>query len=135
LHVISALAFRRGVCRRSAAPSAFKPSAVQVAGWVRLRMGRKYIKWDGHDEEDGRQGEAVPRQGLRREDGLCRRGWGGLVVTQDRDLAERARALGVKALLEVYYRLLDLVGEPVAEDIERAVEETVWRDVSSTPRS
>jgi hypothetical protein len=33
---------------------------------------------------------------------------GGLVVTQDRDLAERARALGVKALLDVYYRLLDL---------------------------
>jgi len=60
---------------------------------------------------------------------------GGLVVTQDRDLAERARALGVKALLEVYYRLLDLVGEPVAEDVERAVEEAVWRDVSSTPRS
>jgi len=60
---------------------------------------------------------------------------GGLVVTQDRDLAERVRALGVKALLEVYYRLLDLVGEPTAEDVERAVEEAVWRDVSSTPRS
>jgi len=60
---------------------------------------------------------------------------GGLVVTQDRDLAERVRALGVEALLEVYYRLLDLVGEPTAEDIERAVEEAVWRDVSSTPRS
>jgi hypothetical protein len=60
---------------------------------------------------------------------------GGLVVTQDRDLAERVRALGVKALLEVYYRLLDLVGEPAAEDVERAVEEAVWRDVSSTPRS
>jgi len=60
---------------------------------------------------------------------------GGLVVTLDRDLAERARALGVKALLEVYYRLLDLVGEPTAEDIERAVEEAVWRDASSTPRS
>jgi hypothetical protein len=60
---------------------------------------------------------------------------GGLVVTQDRDLAERARALGVEALLEVYYRLLDLVGEPTAEDVERAVEEAVWRDVSSTPRS
>jgi hypothetical protein len=60
---------------------------------------------------------------------------GGLVVTQDRDLAERVRALGVKALLEVYYRLLDIVGEPTAEDIERAVEEAVWRDVSSTPRS
>jgi DhnA family fructose-bisphosphate aldolase class Ia len=58
-----------------------------------------------------------------------------LVITQDRDLAERARALGVKALLEVYYRLLDLVGEPTAEDIERAVEEAVWRDVSSTPQS
>jgi len=60
---------------------------------------------------------------------------GGLVVTQDRDLAERARALGVKALLEVYYRLLDQVGEPATEDIERAVEEAVWRDVSSTPQS
>ncbi|MEM4650485.1 MAG: hypothetical protein QW086_01525 [Pyrobaculum sp.] len=60
---------------------------------------------------------------------------GGLVVTQDRDLAERVRALGVKALLEVYYRLLDLVGEPTAEDVERAVEEAIWRDVSSTPRS
>jgi len=60
---------------------------------------------------------------------------GGLVVTQDRDLAERVRTLGVKALLEVYYRLLDLVGEPTAEDVERAVEEAVWRDVSSTPRS
>ena len=60
---------------------------------------------------------------------------GGLVVTQDRDFAERVRALGVKALLEVYYRLLDLVGEPAAEDVERAVEEAVWRDVSSTPRS
>jgi hypothetical protein len=58
-----------------------------------------------------------------------------LVVTQDRDLAERARALSVKALLEVYYRLLDIVGEPAAEDIERAVEETVWRDASSTHRS
>ena len=58
-----------------------------------------------------------------------------LVVTQDRDLAERVRALGVKALLEVYYRLLDLVGEPATEDIERAVEEAVWRDASSTPRS
>jgi hypothetical protein len=58
-----------------------------------------------------------------------------LVVTQDRDLAERVRALGVKALLEVYYRLLDLVGEPTAENIERVVEEAVWRDVSSTPRS
>ncbi len=60
---------------------------------------------------------------------------GGLVVTQDRDLAEMARALGVKALLDVYYRLLDLVGEPATEDIERAVEEAVWRDVSSTLRS
>ncbi len=60
---------------------------------------------------------------------------GGLVVTQDRDLAERARTLGVEALLEVYYRLLDLVGEPSAEDVERVVEEAVWRDVSSTPRS
>ena len=60
---------------------------------------------------------------------------GGLVVTQDRDLAERVRALGVKALLDVYYRLLDLVGEPTAEDVERAVEETIWRDVSLTPRS
>jgi hypothetical protein len=60
---------------------------------------------------------------------------GGLVVTLDRDLAERVRALGVKALLEVYYRLLDLVGEPSAEDVERVVEEAVWRDVSSTPRS
>ena len=60
---------------------------------------------------------------------------GGLVVTQDRDLAERARALGVKALLDVYYKLLDLVGEPAAEDIERAVEEAIWRDASSTPRS
>jgi hypothetical protein len=60
---------------------------------------------------------------------------GGLVVTQDGDLAERVRALGVKALLEVYYRLLDLVGEPAAEDVERAVEEAIWRDVSSTPRS
>jgi hypothetical protein len=58
-----------------------------------------------------------------------------LVVTQDRDLAERVRALGVKALLEVYYRLLDIVGEPAAEDVERAVEEAVWRDVSSTHRS
>jgi len=58
-----------------------------------------------------------------------------LVVTQDRDLAERARALGVKALLDVYYRLLDIVGEPVAEDIERAVEEAVWRDASSMHRS
>jgi len=58
-----------------------------------------------------------------------------LVVTQDRDLAERVRALGVKALLEVYYRLLDLVGESATEDIERAVEEAVWRDASSTPRS
>jgi hypothetical protein len=60
---------------------------------------------------------------------------GGLVVTQGGDLAERVRALGVEALLEVYYRLLDLVGEPAAEDVERAVEEAVWRDVSSTPRS
>jgi hypothetical protein len=60
---------------------------------------------------------------------------GGLVVTQDRDLAERVRALGVKALLDVYYRLLDLVGEPTAEDVERAVEETIWRDASSTHRS
>ena len=58
-----------------------------------------------------------------------------LVVTQDRDLAERARALGVKALLDVYYRLLDIVGEPAAEDIERAVEEAIWRDASSTHRS
>ena len=58
-----------------------------------------------------------------------------LVVTQDRDLAERARALGVKALLEVYYRLLDLVGEPATEDMERAVEESVWRDASSMHRS
>jgi hypothetical protein len=58
-----------------------------------------------------------------------------LVVTQDRDLAERVRALGVKALLEVYYRLLDIVGKPAAEDIERAVEEAIWRDTSSTPRS
>jgi hypothetical protein len=58
-----------------------------------------------------------------------------LVVTQDRDLAERARALGVKALLEVYYRLLDIVGEPAAEDIEGAVEEAIWRDASSTHRS
>jgi hypothetical protein len=58
-----------------------------------------------------------------------------LVVTQDRYLAERVRALGVKALLEVYYRLLDIVGEPAAEDIERAVEEAVWRDASSTHRS
>jgi hypothetical protein len=60
---------------------------------------------------------------------------GGFVVTQYGDLAERARALGVKALLEVYYRLLDLVGEPVAEDVKRAVEEAVWRNASSTPRS
>jgi uncharacterized membrane-anchored protein len=60
---------------------------------------------------------------------------GGLVVTQDRDLAERARALSVKALLEVYYRLLDIVGEPAAEDIEGAVEEAIWRDASSTHRS
>ncbi len=58
-----------------------------------------------------------------------------LVVSQDRDLAERARALGVKALLDVYYRLLDIVGEPVAEDVERAVEEAVWRDASSMHRS
>jgi hypothetical protein len=58
-----------------------------------------------------------------------------LVVTQDRYLAERVRPLGVKALLEVYYRLLDIVGEPAAEDIERAVEEAVWRDASSTHRS
>ncbi len=58
-----------------------------------------------------------------------------LVVTQDRDLAERVRALGVKALLDVYYRLLDIVGESVAEDIERAVEEAIWRDASSTHRS
>ncbi|MFZ8839778.1 MAG: hypothetical protein ACO2PM_12900 [Pyrobaculum sp.] len=50
-------------------------------------------------------------------------------------MAERVRALGVKALLEVYYRLLDIVGEPAAEDIERAVEEAVWRDASSTHRS
>jgi hypothetical protein len=60
---------------------------------------------------------------------------GGLVVTQDRDLAERARAIGIKALLGVYYRLLDLVGEPAAEEIERAVEESVWRDASSTRQS
>ena len=58
-----------------------------------------------------------------------------LVVTQDRDLAEMVRALGVKALLDVYYRLLDIVGEPATEDIERAVEEAVWRDASSTHRS
>jgi len=58
-----------------------------------------------------------------------------LVVTQDRDLAVRVRALGVKALLDVYYRLLDIVGEPAAEDIERAVEEAIWRDASSTHRS
>ena len=58
-----------------------------------------------------------------------------LVVTQDRNLAERVRALGVKALLDVYYRLLDIVGEPAAEDIERAVEEAIWRDASSTHRS
>jgi hypothetical protein len=58
-----------------------------------------------------------------------------LVVTQDRDLAERTRTLGVKALLDVYYRLLDIVGEPAAEDIERAVEEAIWRDASSTHRS
>jgi hypothetical protein len=58
-----------------------------------------------------------------------------LVVTQDSDLAERVRALGVKALLDVYYRLLDIVGEPVAEDVERAVEEAIWRDASSTYRS
>jgi hypothetical protein len=58
-----------------------------------------------------------------------------LVVTQDRDLAERARALGVKALLDVYYRLVDIVGEPAAEDIEGAVEEAIWRDASSTHRS
>jgi hypothetical protein len=60
---------------------------------------------------------------------------GGLVVTQDGDLAERVRALGVKALLEVYYRLLDIVGEPAAKDVERAVEEAVLRDASSTHRS
>jgi H2-forming N5,N10-methylenetetrahydromethanopterin dehydrogenase-like enzyme len=59
----------------------------------------------------------------------------GLVVAQDRDLAERVRAVGVKALLDVYYRLLDIVGEPAAEDIERAVEEAIWRDASSTHRS
>jgi len=58
-----------------------------------------------------------------------------LVVTQDRNLAERVRALGVEALLEVYYRLLVIVGEPAAEDVERAVEEAVWRDASSTHRS
>jgi hypothetical protein len=58
-----------------------------------------------------------------------------LVVTQDRYLAERVRALGVEALLEVYYRLLVIVGEPAAEDVERAVEEAVWRDASSTHRS
>ena len=58
-----------------------------------------------------------------------------LVVTQDRDLAVRVRALGVKALLDVYYRLLDIVGEPAAEDVERAVEEAIWRDASSTHRS
>lgn len=58
-----------------------------------------------------------------------------LVVTQDRDLAVRVRALGVKALLDVYYRLLDIVGEPAAEDIERAAEEAIWRDASSTHRS
>jgi hypothetical protein len=58
-----------------------------------------------------------------------------MVVTQDRDLAERARAVGIKALLDVYYRLLDLVGEPAAEEIERAVEEPVWRDASSTRQS
>ena len=56
-------------------------------------------------------------------------------MTQDRDLAERVRALGVEALLEVYYRLLDIVGEPAAEDIERAVEEAIWREVSPTYRS
>ncbi len=58
-----------------------------------------------------------------------------VVVTQDRDLAERARALGVKALLDVYNRVLDIVGEPAAEDIERVVEEAIWRDASSTHRS
>jgi hypothetical protein len=59
----------------------------------------------------------------------------GLVMMQGSDLADRAGALGVKALLEVYYRLLDLVYEPAAEDVERAVEGAIWRDVSSTPRS
>ena len=54
-----------------------------------------------------------------------------LVVAQDRNLAERVKALGVKALLDVYYRLLDIVGEPAAKDIERAVEEAIWRDAST----
>jgi hypothetical protein len=89
----------------------------------------------GRDEEGGRQGEAVPRQDYAGKTVYVVEVGGGLVVTQGRDLAERARALGVKALLEVYYRLLDLVGEPTAEDIERAMEEAVWRDVSSRPWS
>ena len=60
---------------------------------------------------------------------------GGFFVTHDRELAERVRSMGVRALLDVYYRLLDFLGEPSAEEIEEGVEECIWRGASSTRRS
>jgi len=42
--------------------------------------------------------------------------------------------MGVRALLDVYYKLLDFLGEPSAEEIEEGVEGYVWRGVSSTRR-
>ncbi len=89
----------------------------------------------GRDEEGGRQGGLFLGRYYAGKTVYVVEVGGGLVVTLDRYLAERARALGVKALLDVYYRLLDIVGEPTAEDVERAVEEAVWRDASSTHRS
>ncbi len=42
---------------------------------------------------------------------------GGLFHHQDRELAERVKALGMRGPLDVYYRLLDFLGEPSAEEI------------------
>ncbi|WP_148682680.1 hypothetical protein [Pyrobaculum ferrireducens] len=60
---------------------------------------------------------------------------GGFFITPDRELAERVRSEGIRAVLDAYYKLLDVVGEPAPEEVERLVEEELWRGVSSTRRS
>jgi len=85
-------------------------------------------------EEVGWRGEGGSWEEVRWEEHLRRGGGGGFSITQDRELAERAKAMGVRALLDVYYKSLDFLGEPSAEEIEEGVEGYVWRGVSSTRR-
>lgn len=58
----------------------------------------------------------------------------GYYVTPSKEEAELVRRRGLDAVLETYYRLLDFLGEPTPEEVEKVAEEDIWRGASSTHR-